>query len=659
MKASVSALLLFLFCGSPAVLANRAADQETVLPKVDEFFQEEKQSNHTLSPSGRYLAYIFDKPRAYAIRITDLDQNETIHSTDISLEFPGQLQWLDERRLIFVVKGQIWAINRDGSDLRVLVENMEGAQDRIYTRTRFKREFRFWQIASTLPDDEEHILVKSSNLYGYESIHKVNVYSGKIEVLYDGHKEKIHEWLITKSGEMRLAARTERGKTNFYRPTTTRRALTKLPRVGEFTFNYDGKSYLQNRARILGAAEQEDEIYIAENLSSDRFSIARLNISTGKAKTLVSDERYDVGDDNAGFELFLDDQTQSLLGVGYFGATWRTVWFDESLKNVQERLDKLYPNKINAIRGWDKNRTRFIFRSWDSKNYGRVLVLNNETKRVSVQNIHKSPASDKNYSARAITYLTSDNVEIEAFLYEPQNENDRAKRPLIVNPHGGPFARSYLRYDPFIAYFVSRGYVVIQPNFRGSAGYGREHLLAGKGSIHTRMIDDIHAAVRWANDQGLADSDSTFAFGTSYGGYAALMGALNYPGSYQAVASYAAPLDLKQQMRWYSKRKALFAQEFWEEMGLAGNKSNKFIRLVSPMTRLAQLDAPTLIMHGQDDGVVPVSHAEILSEKIESGKLKNPHIEVALLKDEAHSILLTSNQIYVAEKVLRTFSKAE
>ena len=399
----------------------------------------------------------------------------------------------------------------------------------------------------------------------------------------------------------------------------------------------------------------ENKIYVADSLTTDLFKVVSYDLSTGEKETIYEDEKYDLGAPETDFSLKYD-MGGKLVGLYYERDKMTSVWFSESLKGIQAKLDKAYPNNINTIWHWTADYKKVLFNSWNEKTHGRVIIYTPEDNKMIVQTQNPPVAEVLPLMANTsiIKIPVGDaSVEIEGYLSIPASEDVKDKK-LIVMPHGGPFARSSFSYNPYVQYFTMHGYYVLEPNFRGSVGYGREFLTQGIGSIHDVMISDIAESARWVVDNYKINKDNVYIYGASYGGYAAILSALKYPDFYAAAASFAAPLDIAKQLKWYKKNDDDFSYHFWKE-NIVANRKKSFVKSISPIHKLGDIKIPVLIFHGDKDSVVPVSHAEAVSKIIKKKKYKD--IEVKMLKDERHGIRLDSNKIYLAKNIIKFFDK--
>jgi dipeptidyl aminopeptidase/acylaminoacyl peptidase len=228
-----------------------------------------------------------------------------------------------------------------------------------------------------------------------------------------------------------------------------------------------------------------------------------------------------------------------------------------------------------------------------------------------------------------IEYRARDGRTIPSVLTYPRGKKLGDKLPLIVMPHGGPTSYDAVGFDWMAQYFASRGYLVFQPNFRGSDGFGREHRVAGYGEWGGKMQDDITDGAELLIRKGWADPNRTCIIGGSYGGYAALAGGAYTPDLYKCVAAIAPVTDLNFMLSETKREEGSDSADYTWWTKLIGNQKDdrKKIDAISPVKAAANFKAPVLLIHGNDDTIVPFEH----SSRMESA-LKKAGKPVTLIK---------------------------
>jgi dienelactone hydrolase len=247
---------------------------------------------------------------------------------------------------------------------------------------------------------------------------------------------------------------------------------------------------------------------------------------------------------------------------------------------------------------------------------------------------------------QAIKYKAADGLEIEAYLTLPPGRDARAL-PLIVLPHGGPESRDDLSFDWDVAAYASRGYAVLQPNFRGSAGYGLDFVAAGYGEWGKKMQSDLSDGVRYLSQGGLVDAGRVCIVGYSYGGYAALAGAA-LDKTYRCAASYAGLSDLPAFAAYVSSDtysdKSFGSLQLKRYLGDQGNWG-----AVSPTRQATNVTIPVLIIHGKDDTVVPFAQGTSMRDAL---KAAGKPVEFVELKGEDHYLSRADTRLKMLQAVI-------
>lgn len=325
-------------------------------------------------------------------------------------------------------------------------------------------------------------------------------------------------------------------------------------------------------------------------------------------------------------------ETQRLAGFSHKPLWPEYVYFDPELAALQQKIKDIFgayrvmtvsrandPSKVllygEAI---DDSGTYYLadLRTGDIEEYARPYGHVDDNK-VCPQEV--------------ISYQTSDNFTIEAIVTYPVGAA-RQNLPLVVLPHGGPQAHDSLRFDYMAQCFAANGYCVLQPNYRGSTGYGRDFVEAGYGEWGRRMQTDLSDGVSYLTSKGLVDAARVSIVGASYGGYAALAGVAVQSGIYNCAVSIAGVSDLHKINDWEIResrsrksQRVLYWQRF---MG-----DRKYWNERSPYRLAHKVDVPVLLIHGEDDEVVPIEQSLIMAEALQ--KLGKPHMLVRL-KGEDH-----------------------
>ncbi|MDP1028629.1 S9 family peptidase [Sphingomonas sp. KR1UV-12] len=312
-----------------------------------------------------------------------------------------------------------------------------------------------------------------------------------------------------------------------------------------------------------------------------------------------------------------------LEGVAVTDKAERVIWTSDHLREVQEQVDKAVAPRHATIVSRSADRGRLLIQVGSPSQPGALYFFDtagNRMQRIAWQNdVLKartlSPVSTVRYQAR-------DGTSIEAVVTLPRSRPAK-NLPLIVMPHGGPFARDSEAWDWWSQYLAEIGYAVIQPNYRGSSGYGTAFAKLGEGQWGLKMQDDLDDAAAYLVKQGIADAGRTCMVGASYGGYAA-MRAAQRGGGYRCAISYAGVSDL-QEMRRYDSQ-FLFAKTRGEWL----TRQAPDFRAVSPRYGAATFSVPILLVHGKADKRVPVKQSRLMAAALQAAGKPYEYLEQPL-----------------------------
>jgi dipeptidyl aminopeptidase/acylaminoacyl peptidase len=310
-----------------------------------------------------------------------------------------------------------------------------------------------------------------------------------------------------------------------------------------------------------------------------------------------------------------------MIGASYVDNRPRTHWFDPVLAKVQEELDKAVGTRQALITSWTRDFSLLVVYVGGADRPGAYYLYRPDEGVMHVlAKVNEGLGTDALSPVRTIRYKARDGLEIQAVLTTPKGAAAK-NLPLILMPHGGPFARDDESWDWWPQFLASRGYAVLQPNYRGSSGFGDAFAEKGRGQWGLAMQDDLTDAVKWAAAEGIADAKRVCIVGGSYGGYAAFRAAQRDKGVYRCAVSYAGVSDMSAMVRYDSSF-------------LNGGRSKDWLRLqapdlkgVSPINYAADFSIPILIMHGKADKVVPVKQSREMVEKLKAAGKPYRYVE--------------------------------
>jgi len=352
-----------------------------------------------------------------------------------------------------------------------------------------------------------------------------------------------------------------------------------------------------------------------------------------------------------------DPLTGKLLGFGATrGDAQDRLYVDEAAGRAWATLRTSFPNGQVFVEDRTPDFNRYIVRTESNADAGTYMFVDLAAgKAVKVGSAYPIPSAAVN-ERRWISYKAADGLDIPAYLTLPRGREAKGL-PLIVLPHGGPAARDGLSFDWWAQALASRGYAVLQPQFRGSRGFGEAHMAAGYGEWGRKMQTDLSDGVRYLASQGMVDPKRVCITGWSYGGYATMAGVTLDPGVYRCAVAGAGVYDLRQMIWWANGESSAAdtpAGRYWKQNMGASKIGDTGLDAVSPARFAERITVPVMLMHGPDDTVVPIRQTEIMAEAMRrAGK----PVEVVRLEGEDHWLSRGSTRTEMLRRAIAFFEK--
>lgn len=377
----------------------------------------------------------------------------------------------------------------------------------------------------------------------------------------------------------------------------------------------------------------------------DRSALIVTLSSGGSYKSQLSELTFDgklspsdLMDKNLQIDTVLKDRNQFVIGVRYAGLIPNYKIMNPSLDRSIGMIQTIYPEASVSLESWSDDYQKLVVHISGSKIAPSFYVFDaqkNELKRFG--NSTYVGVEDKDIAQiKTVKYKARDGLNITAIITRPPNWSENKKYPLITMPHGGPTSYDAVGFDWMAQFFASRGYIVLQPNFRGSDGFGSAFRTAGYGEWgRGAMQHDVTDGVKRVIEMGWVDPKRVCIIGASYGGYAALAGGAFTPELYACVAAIAPVSDLSRMI--YDKRRERgrksWVVDYWQ-MLIGDPRSNREkLNGISPAKNAHMFKAPVLLIHGLDDTVVPMKQSMVMDSALrKAGK----NVKFVKLNGEDH-----------------------
>lgn len=395
--------------------------------------------------------------------------------------------------------------------------------------------------------------------------------------------------------------------------------------------------------------DRKSLVMISQDKQHGRRAYYTMSLKDGKiSESIFSHKDKDV-------EHVLTDIQRVVHGVRYSGFKPSYEFFDSKLNARMRGIKKVMPNNAFTISDYTPDWKSIVFYMDGEQSSGDYLLYQNSRldfiaaarPEIPQQAVH--PVTEYSYNAR-------DGLTIPSLITTPLGIPAK-DLPAIMLPHGGPESYDKLEFNWLAQYFASQGYLVVQPQFRGSEGFGLTHLLKGRGEWGRKMQDDLTDAVADLAKKGMIDKSRVCIVGASYGGYAALAGATFTPGMYQCVVAINGVSDvarmLKTEKRKYGRDH--WVVYYWQDVIAKGEVKKSHLEQISPINHVEQVTAPVLLIHGELDLIVPLSQSENMFDELEDAGKNVTFIE---LEDGDHHLSNTKNRmkaLTAIEKFIKQF----
>lgn len=626
-------------------------------PPIEYFFENSAFDSAVLSPAGRHLAVRMSKPGVRTfLAVIDLDTRRATVAAQYKNVDIGEFQWANEDRLVYNVNDLtraggdrtampgLFAVNRDGSN-PVQLANSAFAYDR---KAQSAYTYMLDQAGS---QDSEWIYVqrpyfeKKTGRYQGVGLLRLNTLTAAAEHV-SGPDAEISSYVLDEKGQPRLAVLHTATRNIMFARDTANGTWREVVRTDNF-------KDLKNQIDALGFGP-DGTLYVIANAGEDLATLRTLDLATGKLspEPLVATPGYDFSG-----SLSVSDK---LLGIRLTTDAKNDIWFDPAMKAVQATVNKALPRTINLLTVPSRPGSPLVLvESYSDVQPSVFRLYNTQTGELDLIGA-TYPKIDPAQMGRQepIRYKARDGLEIPGLLTYPPG-GTRKNLPMVVLVHGGPWVRgSSWRWHPHSQFLASRGYAVLEVEFRGSTGFGARHFEAGIKQWGLAMQNDVADGTRWAIAQGIADPRRICIAGASYGGYAALMGLVNDPDLYQCAFEWLGVTDIELMYTgtWYSKPDPTDAFQRYGMPTLIGDleKDAAQLEATSPIHQAARIRQPLLLAYGSQDDRVQLYHGKQFYEAVVR---TNKHIEWVVYDGEGHGWALPQNRIDFWRRVERFLYK--
>ena len=639
------------------VLAQTAAAPASGPIPLEHFTKFDEFGGVKISPDGEFLAVLTGKYGRSTILFTDLKAKKIVSGirTPDDCEI-DEFHWISPTRLIYMIAqrqrgrvqptptGEIYAVNRDGSGSRQVYGYRAGERT-IDTHIK-KREASYAtpELLSSLKNDPNHILIAE---YPWRSVTNGWIFNPDAKPLiarldaYSGAKKQLD--MAPLAGASLLQDHDDNVRFAIGRNEHQDLAVSWKPQPNSEWTGFELKGFRDESVVPRRFSVDNRSVYLTGMREGDTYdALYRLDLQTQQLEKVHGFAANDVD------VVITDFADSELVGVSGYAQRQTDFWLlkDNPAAQTYQALHRAFPNqRVNVTSTSDDGRAAIVFVDSDV-NPGDYYLFDPVTKRAEFLRAGRIWIEPKQMRPKEpIVLKARDGMELHGYVTRPAGDGPH---PLVVMPHGGPHGvRDWWEFDPEVQLLANRGYAVLQVNYRGSGGYGRDFEAAGYGEWGAKMQDDVTDATRWAIEQKIAPADRTCIYGISYGGFAALMGAAREPDLYRCAIGYAGVYDLELMWESGDVPDSRYGRAYLERA--LGTDVAK-LRAQSPVYNAQNIKAPVLLIHGKADERADYEHAQRMKAALEKNKKK---VEWLALGREGHGVYDEESRREVYERILQ------
>ncbi len=610
-------------------------------PLIDRevFFGNPEYSNTQISPDGKWVTFMKPHKGTRNIWVKAFDEpfeKAKLITAETKRPIAGYFWSWDSKYILFVKDNggdenfNVYTVNPmdkpvEGEDVPKARNLTEGKKVRA--------------IIQNVPENEPDYIYVGLNERDprWHDIFKVSISTGKKTLVME-NKDRLQGLIFDHDNKVRLSVRTaQNGNTEILSLDGEKPKVIYSCNVFEtcapVQFHKDNKL-----------------VYIRTNKGNRNFSqLALLNVKTGTETFVEQDpkKRVDLGG------VLFSQVSKDLIATTYTDDKTKIYWKDKNFEKDYKWLQKKLPGKEINFSSSTKDETIYKIDAFSDTDPGSVYFFDRKKKKLKLlYQIREKLPRNALAKMQPITYKSSDGLEIPAYLTLPKGVPAK-NLPLVVQPHGGPWARDNWGYNPIAQFLANRGYAVLQMNFRGSTGYGKKFLDAGNGQWGDLMQDDITWGVKHLVKEGIVDEKRVGIMGGSYGGYAALAGVTFTPDLYAASVAIVPPSNIITLLEaippyWESIR-TMFYKRMADPNTPEGKKQ---LMRQSPLTHANKIKTPLMVVQGANDPRVKKRESDQIVVALRD---RNYPVEYILAPDEGHGFRRPVNNMAMfasAEKFL-------
>lgn len=600
---------------------------------VEDFFRNPEKTGFQLSPDGAWLSWLGPWKNRLNIFVQEIGSHESLRLTNEEDRSISGYFWSTPNRLVYIKdKGgdenyALFAIDRDGKNQRDLTP---------FPNVRI-------EIIDDLEDSEDELIIgmNKNNPQLFEP-YRINIHTGELKQLAtnDNPAEPISFWKTDHQGKLRLAGKVKDGTNNtlLYRDSEEepfREIITTDFRVEISPLFFD--------------FHQPHLIYVSSNLGRDKSVITRFDMHQG---TEIGEPLF-VHPDVDVTQLHYSRKRKVLTSIVYNTDKRHRHFLDEKTKQAYENLENRLSGYEIFRTSHDKAEKRFIVRTYSDRTLGSYYLFDEDKNELQkITDVSPWLSETDMAPMRPVSFLSRDGLRLNGYLTLPVNV-PLVNLPVVVNPHGGPWARDFWGFNPEVQLLANRGYAVLQINFRGSVGYGRKFWESSFKKWGQEMQQDITDGVHWLLDQGFADPQRIAIYGASYGGYATLAGVAFTPDLFACAIDYVGVSNLFTFMKTIPPYWKPYLEMMYMMVGHP-EKDREMMAAASPALHVDKIKTPLFVVQGANDPRVNIDESDQIVRSLRQRGVDVPYM---VKYDEGHGFHNEENRFEFYKAMLGFLSR--
>jgi len=591
-----------------------AANAQVRQVPLKDFFKNPEKTGYQISPDGNYFSYLTSWENRLNVFVQKVGSDDVVRVTSATERDITGYFWKGNNKIMYLQDKagdenfKLYSVNKDGSDLRLL-----SPEDKVRT-----------EIVDDLEEIDDYMLVTMNerNPQAFD-VYRINVNTGERKMIAE-NPGNIMSWMTDHDGKLRVAIASDGVNTvMLYRETENdafKEVLTTNFResVEPLFFTFDNKS-----------------LYASSNLGRDKSAIVKFNIANGKELEMLY-ENPDV--DVSG--LSYSKNRKVLTAISYVKDKREMKFLDAIAEKRYDRLKKELGDYEVVIAGANKNENKFLVRTYSDRSLGTYYFYDQSNDKLSKIADVSPWINEKELAVqKPVSYTSRDGLTINGYLTLPVGVEPK-NLPVVMNIHGGPWARDNWGFNPEVQFLVNRGYAVLQVNYRGSTGYGRKFWEASFREWGKKMQDDVSDGVKWLISEGIANPKKVGIYGGSYGGYATLAGLTFSPELYACGVDYVGVSNLFTFMKTIPPYWEPFRKMMYEMVGNPETDSALFVA-ASPVFHVDKIVAPLFVAQGKMDPRVNIAESD---QMVEAMKKRGIDVEYLVKDNEGHGFRNQENR---------------